>query len=501
MRSNKLDLSRYETLQALENKNDFSNVVLLDMSKARICKGLLDFCQLQLSSAAGALMREFCRIIPDNDFALGGQPVCWESNKNLMSNTDLSQSALYRGLEDLEQAGLIVHTHSRGQKRFKDHKTGQKYGINLAAGVNQVPELIEHVEEHRHREQVNTKLRGAIKSKKQVIARHIPRAIEHASKSGQTATQARLAELMEQTRDINKYEHVSLETRLESLAMIHYELMEIQRDLKAETVSQNNAVPSKVGRSLLQCTKDSKITYKGQFELCEPSYQTEPETLSVLPEVGGCAPKSGSINKNQIESNNLTICERTAESEYSDFRAFDETKANTQKALEETKAAAAHKTGAKDMEWRKQAFDPSKLVSKSKAFLNRQGHIPSSSPGQITMELVRCALPASCSELNMELSSWADLAGRLDELKFYVGLSDAGLKYALERWPPHYVALCLAIVVEKGERGHQFRSPGGYAMKLLRLEGTMDENLLGTLQTLAKFAWQSGFSEDYNFLN
>lgn len=384
------------------------------------------YAQMFCGGCSEDLVDALFRCLRQQECAQGTKPIVWPSNRHLCDRLKRTKSTIQRNFRKLSDHGLIAYRDSPNGKRFKNDWTGETFGIDLTPMFERLPEIAALVKQEEKRQQQETDL----KRKSKALERSLKHCVENVNSN---ADKPRFAVHLETCRDLQHQVDLinsaamTLQERFEAFEILHAKSQEI----------------------LIEA-------YSGLNSLC---CETAPENAKM-----GLNRQQNGAHQYNLDSPYLNdVCTNTTRRAVAPRRAARRVVfvdlAPEQRALAELEKSL--------LAFEKEKWKPQKRMVFENPVRWREDDKRRCG---LTFGLVKSAIFNVQAEFG-EVNSYAELVDLIPQMKVSVQLHQHAINLCLKTHGFQYLAVCLAIAIEK-----QFREPAkirnaaGYAVALFKLD-------------------------------
>lgn len=418
---------RYLTAEQLKIQQNAAYGINECIPKSQLSKVVKGLCAFRAKGMPFAVLDKLLAVLDTKQYPVrvGERAVCFIANQTLAETLGCCETTIQRAINKLAKLGIVTFKDSGNCKRFVKHKTGELFGIDFTPAYNNFADLQAQLFKLQAAKAKVMEQQAAIKTTRKTQLRWIDTELEAARKSGDDLKVKTLERLRELVEKINQ-SGMDYKQRLEALDMVQIEL----NQLCGTNTSKNNSVPAQ-----MRCSTGVDAVYQynttlisfNKFGPIELVFETESVSKAI------------SFENEKTDKKDIATCQ-------SRIADFESCKSSRRIQAIVSEAAEAGRD--------------------------------SNDVFELDLSFVRAALSETLQGFGFYWNTWADVSRSVCALKRGLGFSDDALEDALSDWSPEYVALCLALALEKHLRGGRVKNPAGYARWLLRQNRTAFETLI-----------------------
>ena len=415
-----------------------------DYSKNEVANLSKEYARLFVGGCAADLLDVLFSLIRQDEHCLQGQtPLVFPSNKTLCAKLNRCPSTIQKTLQALTKHLMIAYQDSGNCKRFKNDRTGKACGLDLTPMFerkNEIRQLLQQ-ENQRRQLQENCSLKtAALKKSLQHCLDHIN---NKAGVAGFAAYLDACEDLQQQLKLIDA-SAMSVQERLQAVEILH---------AKAEEILQNayfDAFPDAVEKSL----KNEKIRPKGRKNSAHQYSFTSAYLTDVCtkpPARPVASRRAGRAGGFELATPVQNIFDKL----FIDLKAYERETLNFQRRL------------VFENPIKRREHDDGKI--------------------KLNFQLVKSGLSHVEAEFG-EFNSFSQLVDLMPYMKDFICLNQNAINQALKQHSFPYLAVCLAVTIEKVLRyPGKIENPAGYAVSLCSLSPDVGPSKLAkSLKALKK---------------
>lgn len=408
--------------------------------------------RLLINSTAVSLLDVLFQCLNRRVLREGDKPIVYPSNNYLCDRLTRSKSGLQKLMRKLSEHGLIAYCDSPNGKRYKNDRTGETFGIDLTPMFEREDELRELVKQEHKRLKQERELKRKIREFEKSLNQFIDDVRSKALTSQFAVHLQACCNIEDQAYQI-KHNSSDLQQRFEAFEILHSKAEELF--IEVYTALKKVCV-----------------------ENIEESAKSRPK---------GIPQEAHQYNTNSPHLND--VCTKTRACSVAPQRAVP---ARVFEAVRpEQKALAALEASLAAFE--KEKWEPHERRVFENPVLPRRYATQKS---KLTFGLVKSAI-TEVQAVFGEVNSFTELVDLVPKMKLSMQLHQHAINTCLKTHGFQYLAVCLAITLEKHLRAPSLiRNTAGYAVALFKLDNRSGSTkITRTLKHLAKSCKPDNVSE------
>ena len=411
--------------------------------KSQVGNLVKKYAELFLGGRCEKMLDTFFRFQQETPYLQGEKPIVNLKNETLCRELNRSKSTIKRTLRKLSDHGLIAYRDSANGKRYKDWRTGERFGIDLTPMFERIDEIAALIEQEEQRLQREQDLKRKIKALEKSLQHCVEDVSSNSSKSRFAVHLDSCRDLQDQVKLI-KDAAMTLQERCEAFEILHAKSEEILID----AYSGLNSLCAEI------ITENAKMGLKG--------IKNEPHHYNL---------DSAYLNGVCTKTKGWAVAPRRA-----DLPLVFEDLAPEQKALVE-------------LEKRLFAFENKKLKRHRNLIFGSDEQRRKDERRKCNFAFIDVKAAVTNFQVEFgEVNSFLELVSLIPEMKVAMGLHQHAIELGKKKHNLPYVAVCMALAIEKRLREpEKIRTVAGYAVSLFKLDKrSATSKITRTLKHLVK---------------